>query len=92
MPSFHLSDAIIKLYIEKQFNFKGRKIMEKKMSKRITLRLNEELLNSLKSVQDKGVFNLSRLIRKALEEKLTAHKSIDNSLEHIELEKENENK
>ena len=50
--------------------------------KKFTVRLDEELQQLLSQIKNKGLYNLSALVRQALREKLGAYISIDNSSQH----------
>lgn len=57
-------------------------IRRAKMTERITIRLNEELQQLLSKIRNKGIYNLSALVREALRDKLGVLLSIDNSSQH----------
>lgn len=50
--------------------------------KKFTVRLDEELQQLLSQIKNKGLYNLSALVRQALREKLGVYVSIDNSSQH----------
>ena len=52
------------------------------MIKKFTVRLDEELQQLLSQIKNKGLYNLSALVRQALREKLGVYVSIDNSSQH----------
>ncbi len=58
------------------------------MTERITIRLNEELQQLFSQIKNKGIYNLSALVRQALMDKLSILLCIDNSSQHGYLEKE----
>lgn len=49
------------------------------MPNRITIRLNTKLLKLLEEFKSRGIYNLSALVRKCLEEELEKVAGIDNS-------------
>lgn len=55
------------------------------MTNRITIRLNAELLKQLEELKNRGIYNLSALVRKCLEEELEKVALIDNSKHQGEL-------
>ena len=57
------------------------------MIKKFTVRLDEELQQLLSQIKNKGLYNLSALVRQALREKLGVYVSIDNSSQHGSLQK-----
>lgn len=63
--------------------------MERKMKKKFTVRLDEELSKLLSEIKNKHLYNLSALVRQALREKLVDFSSLDNSGKGRELEKDN---
>ena len=64
--------------------------MEKTMGERITVRLDGGLSSLIKQLKDKGIFNISGLIREAMLEKLSKMKDIDKSGEGEDLKKDDE--
>lgn len=64
--------------------------MEKTMGERITVRLDGGLSSLIKQLKDKGIFNISGLIRDAMWEKLSKMKDIDKSGEGEDLKKDDE--
>ncbi len=58
------------------------------MAERITIRLDEELQHLILKIKNKGLYNLSALLRQALKDKLSVLSYIDNSSQLIPLEKE----
>lgn len=58
------------------------------MTERITIRLDEELQLLILKIKNKGLYNLSALVRQALKDKLSVLSYIDNSSQLIPLEKE----
>lgn len=58
------------------------------MAERITIRLDEELQHLILKIKNKGLYNLSALVRQALKDKLSVFSYIDNSSQLIPLEKE----
>ena len=58
------------------------------MTERITIRLNEELQQLITEIKNKGLYNLSAIVRQALKDKLSVLLLLDNSSTHVLLEKE----
>ena len=61
------------------------------MTDRITIRLNDELQQLITEIKNKGLYNLSALVRQALKDKLVVLLHIDNSSTHVLLGKEGDN-